>query len=317
MSAQLPRRLDATDDDLERGRTAARLIAASVTGRASGPMAIAASMSHYVYLGADIVVKLVNSAGHTRMDREIALAPLLPTGLGAPLLAHGRSQTDVCDVRYACFARMPGTPGRPGLPDVDAATAHRWAEQAIGRLTDLHSWTPSAVAETALRAFPPHEGFVSRTKLMADIECIRTADRDAHVPRELLEGLVAIAHSAPERARTDVPVHADGDWGNWLVEDRNVTALLDFERARFGEPADDWVLLAMSSGPHRALVIGAISEATATPVEEIRTACELRDAAGLAEELRYTLEQTTASTWLPRLIPKLERLVVGRRWWGD
>ncbi len=317
MGAQLPRRLDATDDDLERGRTAARMIAASVLGRDPGPLTTAASMSHYVYLGTDIVVKLVDAAGHSRMDREIALAPLLPAGLGAPLLANGRSRTDACDVRYACFTRMPGTPGRPGLPDVDAATARHWADQAVRRLTDLHSWIPTAVAKSALRAFPPHEGFVSRSKFLSDVECIRTADRDALMPRKLLDGLVAIAQRAPEQAQADVPVHADGDWGNWLVDDHNVTALLDFERARFGEPADDWVLLAISSGPHVDLVIGAITEATATPPEDIRAACELRHAAFLAEELRYALEQVATPTWLAQRMLDLGNLVVSRRWWSD
>src|SRR5687768_14035571 len=92
----LPRRLDATDEDLSRGRGAAHTIAAAILGRDPGPMVTAASMSHYVYLGADVVVKIVDAGGHTRLDREIALAPHLPAGLGAPLLASGRSQVETC-----------------------------------------------------------------------------------------------------------------------------------------------------------------------------------------------------------------------------
>jgi aminoglycoside phosphotransferase (APT) family kinase protein len=304
MSAQLPRRLDATDDDLERGRAAARMIATTVSGRDPGPLTTAVSMSHYVYLGTDIVVKLVDAAGHTRMDREIALARELPPGLGAPLLASGRSETNEYDVRYACFARLPGVPARPDLPGVDAVTARRWADRAARLLVDLHSWTPSTQAAAALRAFPPHEGFISRCKLLSDIESVRTAP----VPPELLDGLVAIAERAPDRARTDVPVHADGDWGNWLVDDHDVVALLDFERARFGEPADDWVLLAIASGPHLGLVVDAISEATGTPAEEIRAACELRHITFVADELGD-------ATWLSRGLQGLEDIVLNRRWW--
>jgi thiamine kinase-like enzyme len=59
------------------------------------------------------------------------------------------------------------------------------------------------------------------------------------MPRHLLDGLTAIAERAPLRARSVVPVHADCHWGNWLACDQSVTALLDFEWARFGEPADD------------------------------------------------------------------------------
>ncbi len=38
----------------------------------------------------------------------------------------------------------------------------------------------------------------------------------------------------------DLPVHADRDWGNWLADDQNVNALLDFERAlsRVGDTGD-------------------------------------------------------------------------------
>jgi hypothetical protein len=46
-----------------------------------------------------------------------------------------------------------------------------------------------------------------------------------------------------------------------------VTALLDFEWARFGEPADDWFFLARFSGPHMEAVLDVIARATAASVE--------------------------------------------------
>jgi len=69
-------------------------------------------------------------------------------------------------------------------------------------------------------------------------------DRDGMVPRRLLDGLTEIAERAPLRAQAVVPVHADCHWGNWLAHGQRVTALLDFEWARFGEPVDDWFFLA-------------------------------------------------------------------------
>ncbi|MDG4821219.1 hypothetical protein O7635_05030 [Asanoa sp. WMMD1127] len=109
-------------------------------------------------------------------------------------------------------------------------------------------------------------------------------------------------------------MHADGDWGNWLVSDDAVT-LLDFERARFGAPADDWMLLAVTSGQHLDLVLDLIADATATDVTTLRTACELRDAACLAEDLANALAQPEAPAWLPQRLDDLEGLVTGRRWW--
>ena len=280
----LPRRLEAADDDLERAGRAALAIAATVLGRAPGPMVTAASMSHYVFLGAEVVVKLVDAGGHTRLDREIALAPHLPPGLGAPLLTHGRFQGESCDVRYACFARVPGASPGVGLPGVDAVTACRLAGRAVRLLDDLHTWIPRGDAERTLRESPVHEGFVGRAALLTEIERIEPV-----LPSRLVGGLLAIARRAPGRARADVPVHADGDWGNWLAHGDRVT-LLDFERARFGDPADDWILLALSSGPHRQIVLDVIARVTATSPVTLRADCALREAAFIVEEIGLAIE---------------------------
>lgn len=311
----LPRRLDATDHDLRRARLAAHAIAAATLGRDPGAMATAESMSHYVYIGIDVVVKLVDVSGHNRLELEVTLAPHLPSGLGAPLLTSGRHSLDTCDVRYACFTRLPGAPPGVGLPGADTATAHRWAEQAVRRLDELHTWTPAGAARQVLKESPVHEGFTGRAALIADIDAILAADRDTVIARPLIAGLTAVAENAPLYAAAEIPVHADCDWGNWLADDRNVTALLDFERARFGVPADDWVLLALSSGPHIARVVDVIAEHTASSPESVRAECELREAAFIAEDLRHAVEQPDVPPWMARRVRDLERLVLGQRWW--
>ena len=57
---------------------AARAIGAAALGRDPGPMAATESSSHHVYVGSDVVVKIIDADGHSRLDREIALAPCLP-----------------------------------------------------------------------------------------------------------------------------------------------------------------------------------------------------------------------------------------------
>jgi hypothetical protein len=231
------------------------------------------------------------------------------------LLSCGRHSLDTCEVRYACFARMPGAPPGVGLPDADAATVCRWADQAVSRLNDLHAWTPPAAPARALRQSPVHEGFTGRVALLAEIEGLLAADRDRVISRRLTDGLAAIGRSAPPGAATDVPVHADCDWDNWLTDDQNVTALLDFERARFGDPADDWVLLAATSGPHTALILDAIVERTAASPDALRAACEVRDATLFAQDLRHALAHSNPPVWMRQRIAGLEELVIGQRWW--
>ncbi|MFE9399221.1 phosphotransferase [Streptomyces flavidovirens] len=224
-------------------------------------------------------------ADQSRLNREIALAPHLPTGLTAPLLDSGLHRLETRDVRYACYARVPGAAPGMGMPGVDGATARSLAEEAVQRLNRLHSWTPTGHADQTLREPLDHGGFASRAALSAEVGNLTALDRHGTIPPHLLEGLRAIAKRAPLHARAVVPVHADCHWGNWLARGRSVTALLDFEWARFGEPVDDWFFLARFSGPHMETVLDVIARATATSLETLRAECEVREATYLASDL--------------------------------
>jgi aminoglycoside phosphotransferase (APT) family kinase protein len=203
-----------------------------------------------------------------------------------------------------------------GMPGVDTLAARLLAEQAVQRLDRLHRWIPAGHAEQTLREPLEHGGFVGQAALFAEIENLTARDRDGIVPRHLLDGLTAIAERAPLHARAVVPVHADCHWGNWLACDRNVTALLDFEWARFGDPVDDWFFLARFSGPHVETVLDVIARATTTSLETLRAGCELREASYLASDLRIALEHPDALAQLAAdRLRELEELIVSRFWW--
>jgi aminoglycoside phosphotransferase (APT) family kinase protein len=279
-------------------------------------MATAESSSHHVYVSPDVVVKIIDAGGHSRLDREITLAPHLPARLTAPLLGSGLCRLGTRDVRYACYARVPGTAPGMGMPGVDSVTARLLAEQAVQRLGELQSWMPAGHAGQTLREPLDHGGFVSQAALFAEVENLAAHDRDAIMPRHLLDGLTAIAERAPPHAQTAVPVHADCHWGNWLACGRSVTALLDFEWDRFGEPADDWFFLARFSGPHTETVPDVIARATAISPETLRAQCEVREASHLASDLRVALEHHNAPAGMAAdRLGALEELIVGHYWW--
>ena len=298
---------------LRQAHDAARAIAAAALGRDPGPMTATESLSHHVFLSADVVVKVIDAARHSRLDREIALAPHLPAGLTAPLLGSGLFEGEV---RYACYVRVQGTAPGLGLPGVDGVTACLLAAQAVQRLGELHRWVPAGHAEQTLRQTLDHGGFVSQAALLAEIENLAAADRDAFVSRPLLDGLKEIAERTPSPARAVVPVHADCHWGNWLASGQSVTALLDFEWARFGEPADDWFFLARFSGPHLPAVLDVIARATATSADTLRAQCEVREASYLASDLRVALNRPGAPAPMAAArLRGLEELISGRHWW--
>jgi aminoglycoside phosphotransferase (APT) family kinase protein len=186
----------------------------------------------------------------------------------------------------------------------------------VRRLGELHRWIPAGHAEQTLREPLDHGGFVSRAALLADIDDLAALDQADLVSARLLSGLRAIAERAPLLARTTVPVHADCHWGNWLVCDRDLTALLDFEWARFGEPADDWFFLIRFSGPHREAVLDVIARATATAEETLRAECEVREVGHVVSDIRIGLKRpgTLSPTTVDRL-NALDDLIIGRSWW--
>lgn len=266
-------------------------------------MVAAPGKSHQVYLGPDVVVKIL-AAGHSRLDREIALAHHLPTGLAAPLLASGQHG----QVRYACYPRVPGTTPGMWLPGVDATTARHLTEQAVERLTMLHKWTPPDDVRHILSEALDHGGFIGQAALFAEIDRV---SGHGVLRREVVGGLMAIARGAPPLARTDVPVHADCHWGNWMAHQGTVTALLDFEWARFGEPIDDWYFLARFSGEHMATAVDVITGATGIPHDELRAACEVREAAYLVSDLLVELARSGDPA---ELVGALHELVIDRVW---
>ncbi|MEU7995257.1 hypothetical protein AB0B83_07945 [Micromonospora sp. NPDC049060] len=302
--------------DPRQAHDVAHAIAAAALGRDPGPMTVADSLSHHVYLGADVVVKVIDADRHSRLDREIALAPHLPAGITAPLLDSGRYELETREVRYACYARAPGaTPGMD-MPGVDEVTARLLAAEAVQRLHALHRWTPAAPARQTLAETLDHGGFVSQAALFAEVESLAALNRDGIIPRRVLDGLAAIAEGAPAQASVAVPVHADCHWGNWLARDRSVTALLDFEWARFGEPMDDWFFLVRFSGPHMEAVLDVVADETGTSPATLRRECEVREASYLAADLRVSLQrpdipaQTVAEN-----VRDLEELVLENPWW--
>jgi hypothetical protein len=291
---------------------AARALAQSALGRDPGRLEKVESQSHYVFMGAAIVVKVIDAGGHSRLDREIALGPDLPPGLSAPVLASGRQTTEAGDIRYACVARLPGRSPGMGLAGVDRETARRWAKQAVEKLQQLHAWSPGPPAAAVLREHLDHGGFVGRTDLQ---KVISTLTVDVISPA-VLDGLTAIADRAPDHAGATVPVHADCHWGNWLVHQDKVTALLDFEWARFGEPADDWMFLSRFSGSHRQTVLAVIAEATGTPLSTLRAACEVREAAYLTSDLLLALDDRhTHRDEAQAIVHDLRTMAVDRSWW--
>jgi hypothetical protein len=132
--------------DLRQAPHVARAIAVAALGRDPGPLATTESISHHVYIGSDTVVKIIDAVSHSRLDRKSHSRHGYPRHHGS---AAGQRDLplDGRQVRYACYARAPGTTLGMGMPGVDTATARSLAALAVQRLNALHGWTPTGHAE--------------------------------------------------------------------------------------------------------------------------------------------------------------------------
>lgn len=288
----------------------ARSIVESALGEDPGPLTGAGSMSaNQVFLGKDVVVKIIHVDAYSGLHREIALAPMLPAGITAPLLASGEHE----DLRYACFARVPGASPGLWLPNTDAATARRLAAQAMERLDRLHAWQPDADSTETLTNEIYHGGFTGREAFREEIERLAQVDQDGVVPAHLIKGLEEIAERAPDQLQRAVPVHGDCDWDNWLADGDTVTALLDFESARLAEPIDDWFFLIRTGGPHMTAVLDVVTEHTAVPEDELRAACEMRHANYVISDVRLRLQGFNVGVGS---VSHLMEIIDDRLWWS-
>ncbi|SDP56359.1 Phosphotransferase enzyme family protein [Klenkia soli] len=268
---------------MDLGVDRARAILLDALGRDPGPVQAVDSLSQSVFLGADVVLKVSTSAEQGgRLDRETGLLPHLPQGLTAPLLAAGTADLGGTTIRYACQTRVPGSAPGIDLPTADETSVRRWAVQAIGMLDLLHGWQPDDDAGRILGDGVDDGSFAGRAPLEQDIDALSAT---GILSDRTVDGLAAVAARAPRRRRSDVPVHADCHWGNWLVHGRDVTALLDFEWARWGDPVDDWFFLIRFSGAFRSAVLAEVVGASGLPEEDFRAGCEHREAAHLVSDL--------------------------------
>lgn len=143
--------------------------------------------------------------------------------LGAPALATRR-------VRGRCLGDVWG-PTEP--------VSRQVAVSAATALARLHSADTATLPDTPL---PP---MVTRAEILAAVEerrnVLGTVEPDPAAPYAALFTLVLAwlrAH-APEDATRPVLVHGDYGLHNLLVDGQGVTAVVDWERAHLGHPAED------------------------------------------------------------------------------
>lgn len=143
--------------------------------------------------------------------------------------------------------RMPGKAGVVDFLDADAAIGRELSEDLARATAELHrfDWRGGGLAADAVNPVD------AQIALWQDVFC-----RNRLEPHPVLDWLFNwLRAHAPAPVRLAI-VHGDLRPGNFLYEDNRLTALLDWEMAHIGDPAEDiaWIYRRMWS-PEKFLSI--------------------------------------------------------------
>jgi len=207
-----------------------------------------------------------------RLDLETGGGPhavVLRAGPDIPL-AESRSKAD--EFAMMALAREHGVPvccplcledsgtvlDRPFLVcELVPGDADRAKLFAAAPLPGLLGELASALAR--IHAMPVPPGVTPETPALRLVMLSGWASATPDVPDGILQGLTWLRSHAPEPENVSV-VHRDYRTGNFLVEDGELGAVLDWEFAGVGDPVEDigWFLARCWRGPNTGLEAGGI-----------------------------------------------------------
>lgn len=173
------------------------------------------------------------------MGREYrVITALWPTDVPVPKTYAHCTDDDVIGAPFYVMSKVTGTPYRHAaqLAPLGTERTHAISLRMIDTLATLHDVDPHAVG---LGDFGRPEGFLARQVRRWKKQLDASHVRDLPGAERLHEALAA---SVPAESAPGI-VHGDFRLDNLLVEDDQVTAVLDWEMATLGDPLTDIALL--------------------------------------------------------------------------
>lgn len=191
----------------------------------------------HVYFAGEVVVRLGTGSDAVNFPRTVAILEAARDSVPVPEVLF--SSCDLVDfpVRVMVLSYVFGEPMSklwPGLSDDGRLELLGQVAEALSR---LHSLGPVLLDAAGFPA-PWWTERIERIELLLTV-----ARRRADFPRRWVEYMAAYVHAHRGKlvaAPAAAVLHNDVNWGNVIVRDGSVAALIDFDDALAGPPEEDW-----------------------------------------------------------------------------
>ena len=194
-------------------------------------------IGNHVYFAGDVVVRLGTGSDAAMFPRSVAMMRAAKPTVRVPEVLFADCSRARFEVPVMVLERMPGTTLKRLWPTLSAGERLDLIADVASQLGRLHAIDPTDVLGAGFTT-PWWRERVSRIeRLLAEL---RPHPEFPDAWFDTIARYVDEHRDALTSSPAAAPLHNDVNFGNVLVADGQVTALLDFDDALCGPPEEDW-----------------------------------------------------------------------------
>lgn len=194
-------------------------------------------IGNHVYFADDVVVRLGTGSDAAKFPRAVAVMRAAAATVAVPEIIFEDCSCADFPVPVMVLARVPGHTLSQVWPTLKEDDRLELVSAVASQLSRVHRIDPNEVPDAGFSS-PWWSDRVSRIeRLLVEL---RPRPRFPDAWFESMARYVADHRDALTTAPPPAVLHNDVNWGNVLVVDDGVSALLDFDDALAGPPEEDW-----------------------------------------------------------------------------
>jgi aminoglycoside phosphotransferase (APT) family kinase protein len=192
----------------------------------------------HVFFAGEAVVRLGTGSDAVNFPRTVAILEAARDTVAVPRVLFADLERTSFPFPVVVLAYVPGVPMSHRWAEVSGAERIALLAQVVDQLSRLHRLDPASLGPAADFRSPWWVDRVSRIERLLPV-----ARRRTDFPRRWVDDMAAYVDAHRDSLSAAQPacvLHNDVTWGNIIVHDERVVALIDFDDALAGPPEEDW-----------------------------------------------------------------------------